>query len=116
MRLLIGWGVSIYAIVYLVWSALAIHGLGGTSLSRIVVLATLIGVTTLATRALGYRRERDVLPYAAGWMVLALALDAVFAVPYAGWQLYADWNTWVGYLLVLVVPLLVTMIPRRSES
>lgn len=113
---LFGWGLVIYAVVYLVWSGLVIHGLDQTIFSRIAVLVSLIAITAIATRSLGYRTERDVIPYAIGWMLSVAALDAVFAVPFAGWALYADWNVWVGYILVLLVPIITIVARSRSST
>lgn len=116
LRVLLGWGIVIYAIVFLVWSGLVTHGLAGSVISQIVVLGALIFVVTLATKSLGYRTERDIIPYAIGWMLISVGLDAIYAVPYSGWQLYADWNMWVGYLLLLVVPMVVTAIRGRHHG
>lgn len=116
LRLLLGWGIVIYAVLYLAWSGLVIHGFSGMFLSRIVVIATLVTVATLATKSLRLMHERDVLPYAIGWVVLAACFDAVFAVPSAGWAMYSDWNVWVGYFLLLIVPLIVTAVSRKSVS
>ncbi len=111
-----GWGIVIYAIVYLVWSGLVIHGLAGSITARIGVLAALLAVVTLATRSLGYTEVRDVVPHAIGWVLIVGIMDAIFAVPYAGWSLYTDWNMWVGYLLVLFVPVIVTLVSKRHTA
>ncbi len=116
LRALLGWGIVIYAVLFLVWSGLVIHGLSGNFFARFIVLGALVLVTAIATRALRLNSERDVAPYAVGWVFVAAALDAVFSVPNAGWGMYADWNLWVGYVLLLIVPFVVMLISRKQHS
>ncbi|MBI5645232.1 hypothetical protein HY970_04000 [Candidatus Kaiserbacteria bacterium] len=104
---LIGWGVVIYALMYLVWSGFVLYGFVGGFLPRLVGLILLISVTAIATRALRVHSWRDVLPYSIAWMIVVALCDAIFTMPYSGWALYANWNVWVGYLLVACVPLVV---------
>ena len=114
LRVLLGWGIAMYAVLYLVWSGLVIHGLSGSILARLIALVTLFVVATIATRSLRLLSERDVLPYAIGWVIVAALMDAIFAVPTAGWGLYADWNVWVGYALLFIVPLIVTAVSNKK--
>lgn len=115
LRALFGWGIVIYAVLFLVWSGLVIHGLSGHFVARIIVLASLVTVAAIATRSLRLSLERDVAPYAVGWVVVAACLDAVFAVPSAGWGIYANWNLWVGYVLLFCVPFIVTALTRKKS-
>jgi len=84
LRTLIGWGIVIYAVLYLVWTGLVVHGFSGMIVSRVIVLATLATVTAIATRALRVTSEREVIPYAIGWICVAIIMDAIFAVPSSG--------------------------------
>lgn len=102
---LFGWGIVIYAVIFLVWNGLLLYGVTG-NLSRITLLLTLVVLATIAGRSLRLSSPKDILSYSLAWMVIVALLDALFSVPSAGWQLYTDWNVWVGYLLVLTVPLL----------
>ncbi|OGG50083.1 hypothetical protein A3C18_00415 [Candidatus Kaiserbacteria bacterium RIFCSPHIGHO2_02_FULL_54_11b] len=103
---LLGWGICIYAVMMLAWSGLVIYGLAGTLVARILVLCVLIIVTTIAARSLRYHSWKDILPYSIAWALMMGLLDAVYTVPYSNWTIYADWNLWVGYSLVAIVPLL----------
>ena len=107
-----GWAIVMYSVMYLAWSGLLIYGFVGSSLGRIVQFAVLIVVSTIATRALRLTSWKDVLPYSAVWAVLMACLDAIFAVPYTGWMLYTDWNVWVGYAAVLLLPIVVARLFR----
>ncbi len=102
---LVGWGIVIYAIMYLTWSGFILYGFVEGLLPRLASLAVLIALATIAGRSLHLHTWKDVLPYSVAWVLTIALLDAIFSVPYSGWQLYADWNVWVGYCLVLLVPL-----------
>jgi hypothetical protein len=112
---LIGWGIVIYAVVYLVWSALLIHGLADGYFARFASLLALIVTAVVAARSLRVSTWKDMLPYSIAWVAVVALCDAIVSVPFTGWQLYADWNIWVGYILVLAVPVFVaTLRPRHT--
>ena len=101
----LGWGLVIYAVMYLLWSGLVIYGLsfGVSSLVlRVVALAVLV---TIAARSLHLTERMDVVPHSVTWAVVAVILDAIFLVPFSGWSLYAEWSVWAGYALVAIIPL-----------
>ncbi|OGG72777.1 hypothetical protein A3A38_03145 [Candidatus Kaiserbacteria bacterium RIFCSPLOWO2_01_FULL_53_17] len=110
----IGWGIVIYALMYLVWSGLVIYGLSLGILSLIVRLGVLVLATTIAGRSLKVGSWKDLVPYTFVWAVIAALLDALFLVPFSGWGLYASWSVWVGYALVVIIPLLTSL--RRKVS
>lgn len=108
----IGWGILIYAVMYLVWSGLVIYGLSLGYLSLILRLVVLFAVTMIAARTLRFSTWKDILPHSIGWALTAIVLDALFLVPFSGWELYASWSVWIGYALIVVFPL----IPLRKRS
>ena len=116
LRPLLGWGIVIYAVLHLVWSGLVSYGLSGNLIGHIVMIATLVTLSVIATRTLRIMSERDVAPYAIGWMLIAIALDALITVPLAGWGIFSDWTVWAGYILLLVVPFVVTLLTKRSAT
>lgn len=116
LRSLVGWGIVIYAVLFLVWSGLAMYDFGGTIFSRGIVLLTLIAATAIATRSLRIYSESEIAPYAFGWVLVAALLDSVFAVPAAGWAIYSDWNLWLGYAVLLAVPFVVIALSKKNPS
>jgi hypothetical protein len=102
----IGWGVVIYAIMYLAWSGLVIYGYSLGFLSLAIRLAILFGITSLAAKSLRLMDWKDILPYSVLWAVTAIVLDAIYLVPFAGWALYGTWSVWLGYALIVVFPLI----------
>ncbi|OGG59978.1 hypothetical protein A2765_00745 [Candidatus Kaiserbacteria bacterium RIFCSPHIGHO2_01_FULL_56_24] len=112
----VGWGVVIYAVMYLVWSGLVIYGLSLGLLSLAIRIITLALITTIAARSLRRADWKDILPFSISWAIVAAILDAVFLVPFSGWELYASWSVWVGYALVAIVPLLTSLFSRRRGA
>ncbi len=102
---LFGWGIVIYAIMFLLWSGFVTYGFVDGLAPRIIGLLALIATTLIAGRSLRFQAWSDILPYSFLWAVIMGLFDAVFSVPYSGWQLYLDWNVWFGYALVAIVPL-----------
>lgn len=112
----LGWGIAIYAVMYLLWSGLVIYGLAAGVLSLVVRLIALAGVTTVAARALRLPNWKDLAPYTVSWALVAVVFDALFLVPFSGWSLYATWSVWVGYALVAILPILTSLKWSRTAS
>lgn len=102
----LGWGVVIYAVMYLLWSGLVLYGLAAGVASLILRIGALAVVTTLAARTLHIQNWKDLAPYTVSWALITIALDALYLVPYSGWALYGNGSVWVGYTLVALIPLL----------
>jgi hypothetical protein len=99
------WGIVIYAIMYLTWNGFAIYGFTQGIAPRLCELVVLVIITTTAGRSLRFNSWKDILPYSFFWALTAIALDAVFTLPFSGTGMYASWNIWVGYVLVMILPL-----------
>lgn len=113
---ILGWGIVIYSVMYLFWSATVIYGFSFGIFGLVARLAILFLVTSIAARSLAFTNWKDILSYAAGWALLAAVFDAIFLVPFAGWALYASWSVWFGYALVILFPLIATRIRRRKTE
>ena len=111
--MLFGWGIVIYAVLNLVWSVIVANGFSENLIARISMIIVIITVATIATRSLRLLSERDAIPFAGGWVLIAAALDALLTVPVVGWAVFANANTWVGYALLLAVPLVVAAVSKR---
>lgn len=105
LKLVFGWAVAIYAVVFLAWSGFLAYGLGGTLFARLGSLAALVIVTTVAARSIGRQTWQEMLPYSAAWAGVIAVLDGLYTAPFTGLAVYADINVWIGYALVVLVPL-----------
>ncbi len=102
---LLGWGIVIYAVMYLVVAGLAVYQIDSGLLSRTISLLVLVALGTLAGLSLKRHSALDIVPYSLVWMLEVIALDLAMSAPYAGISVLLDWNVWVGYSLVFLVPL-----------
>jgi len=113
---LFGWGIAIYAVVFLAWSILVIHGYIEGLSPRIALALTLAAVLVVAARDLRMRHWYDVLPYSVGWMLIAFIFDLVCAVSVSGWAVWSDWNIWVGYGMVVILPLIIPSAHHQQRT
>lgn len=102
---LVGWGIVIYSVMFLLWSAFVAYGFVDGFLPQAIGLIVLVGIMIRAGKALPVSSWQTALPYALGWVVIIGLLDIILSVPFAGWEIFADWNLWVSYALIFVVPL-----------
>ena len=101
----LSWGIVIYAIMYLFSNGLSVYGIAGGIPAVLMRLIMLVIITTIAGRSLHFKSWKDILPYSIFWALVVFALDAVFTLPFGGVQMYANWNLWIGYALVMLLPL-----------
>lgn len=103
---LFGWGIIIYAVMFLLWSLFLTYGFVEGLVPRVVGLLALLFMTIVAGRSLRAGRWHDILPYSLCWGITMVIIDAVANVPYTGWGIFADWSIWFGYAVVVAGPLL----------
>ena len=103
---LLFWGIGIYAVMFLLWNFFVLYGFTAGIIPRIILLVALVIAATLSGRSLHLSKAADILPYAVGWVVITMILDTLMISLVIGLSMYADWNIWVGYLLLLTIPLL----------
>lgn len=104
--LLFGWGVVMYSVLFLLWSAFIAYGfIEGTS-PILIALFVLIILAIIAGRSLHLSSWVDILPYSFAWALIFALFDVLITVPFAGWQIYSEWSVWAGYLLIVIVPLI----------
>lgn len=102
--------------MYLTWSGLVIYGLSLGVLSLAVRLVVLFACTRIAVNSLRLDNWKDILPYSILWALVAVLLDALFLVPFTGFELYASWSVWMGYSLVALLPLVHLYLHRRVSA
>jgi hypothetical protein len=110
------WGIGIYAAIFLLWSGFTVYGFVEGTVPRITGLLVLVVLSLYAGRSLRLHSWRDVLPYSIAWTIEVAILDIILSVPFTGWALFLDWNVWVGYSMILLVPLFAPMSRRASTA
>lgn len=111
---LLGWGIVIYAIMFLLASVFATYGFFEGITPRIVNLIVLIATSVIAGRALKAHTWSDILPYSLSWGIVVAIIDGIMLLPFGGWQIYTNWSVWFGYALVALSPLL-ALYPRFNR-
>lgn len=110
----LGWGIMVYAIMYLAWSGLVIYGFSLGILSLFARLAVLAIITGIAVSSLRLMDWKDVVPHASIWAIVAILLDGLYLVPFTGWGLYASWSVWFGYMLVILIPVVIVRVRTQK--
>lgn len=113
-KLLLGWGIVIYSVAFLTWSILIAYGISGGIIPKAASLLILMVVSAIAGRSLHFSSWEDILPYSFIWALIIAALDGLMAVPYVGWKIYAELGVWIGYTVVIIVPLFFTDEPLST--
>ncbi|MCL5094051.1 MAG: hypothetical protein M1355_02890 [Patescibacteria group bacterium] len=113
VKKLVGYGAAIWAIMFVLISALV-----GFKLSD----AAWVGyVTVVLSGVLAYvfagmvdlKDLKSALTYGIGWVVVGLILDFVISARFAA-DIFSSWNLWAGYALVLLVPAVRTQIAQKA--
>ncbi len=95
------WGVAFIVasvfVGYKVISPLIMHG--------ITTLAVAI-VTFKLAKNLNIDNRKEMLKYSICWVIVGLILDAVITTRFTGWRFFYAKYIWIGYALILLVPLL----------
>lgn len=112
----IGWGIVIYAVVFLSWAGMGIYGQTQWAELYLVELLALLVVCLWAGSELKFRSWQDIAPYSIGWAIIFAALDSLFVVPLQGWGWYGQWTTWIVYALVVLVPLLSIRLRKKIAT
>lgn len=115
LRATLGWGVVMYAIMYLAWSGFALYGLTAGVFGLIARLLILAAVTTIAARDLKVS-WLAVPKYSAFWALTAAILDIILLVPFTGFAFYAAWNVWFGYISIIVIPMFTSRFFSRTRA
>lgn len=102
---LIGWGVAAYAAAFLVISGFIAYKMGDSIYAQIVAMVAVAAVVYFGGRSLGASSAMGVLKYSLGWVIIVAILDALFTVPFTGWEYFMSWEAWLGYAIILLVPL-----------
>jgi hypothetical protein len=85
------------------------------SVAAKIIVPLAVGVAAFfAGRNLRLKSVSETLKYSATWIVIGILLDMVVTVPFTGWGIFAQWNVWLGYFLVLTAPILATKLLSKN--
>lgn len=106
-RALFGWGITIYALFFLLQSVFVTYGFVQGFAPALISAAALIAITLVAASTLHTTSWKDVLPYSVSWAIIAALLDGLLSYPYTGLAVYTTPVILLGYAIIAIVPLFV---------
>ncbi|OGG61016.1 hypothetical protein A3C86_04690 [Candidatus Kaiserbacteria bacterium RIFCSPHIGHO2_02_FULL_49_16] len=104
-RSLFGWGISIYAIMYLVWAGFTTYGFTAGAAPHVAALLILLVLAATAGASLQLASWKDILPYSLTWAGCIALLNLALPMPLVDWHVFAEPYVWASYALVVLVPL-----------
>jgi hypothetical protein len=102
------YGIFIWATAYIIASIFVGMGLVEALFAKLAILIAIGTITFYAAKNLKLKKAKDSLKYSAGWIIIGVLLDMVATIPFTGWAFFTQWNLWLGYLLIIMIPLLST--------
>lgn len=102
---LIGFGVLIWAVAYVLAMAFYAYHVLGALWAKIILDIVVAVFAFFAACNLKKSSALKILAYSVVWVIIAFLLDLLLTVPYSGMGIYKTWDLWIGYALVLIVPL-----------
>lgn len=116
LKKLVGYGVLIWVVVYLVATAFfAYKMLGAWWANALLVVLAAVMAGWAGTR-ISQPSRVAMLRYSVGWVVIAAVLDALLSVPFTGWTLFMMWSVWAAYAAILLIPVFTVRIPAVEPS
>ena len=104
----IGFGLVAYVVIFIYWSIIAGFEFSATTWSWYVGFVVVAIVAHFLGAKLGEKNAPTILKYSVTWVIVVAILDALLSTRFVEGNLFAMWQTWVGYLLLLLVPLSTT--------
>jgi len=104
---IIGWGFTIFAIIYLVMSGFVAYNMQDSWLAKGVGLALVILLALAAGRNTKASLHWEMFKYSVGWTFIVLVLDLILTVPFNGWKIFSQWQIILSYFFLIIMPLFV---------
>jgi len=102
----LGYGLLVYVVAFIVASIFVAYGSTESTLATWAVLIAVLVAVLFASKRLGVQTGGEAFKYSLGMLIIVAILDLVLTVPFTGMEIYSTWHIWVGYLLILFVPVL----------
>lgn len=104
---IIGFGILIWVIAFMVVSAFIAFKAptSGLPVKITTVLAVFIATLLLAKN---FKPNSQIMAISVGliWAAIGLGLDYLITTKFTGMSIFGEWNIMVGYLLIILTPLL----------
>ncbi len=112
---LIGFGLLIYTAAFLVMSGFVAYGAQNSLTAKIITLLVIAIATCHAGKSVKKDSAAGIKKYSIGWVVIVFILNVLICSRFVD-NFFSQWNVWVGYALILLIPLLPCKCCKKSES
>lgn len=103
---LIGFGILIWVTAFVTASLFVAFNKIDSIAAKIIVPLAVGTAVFFVSKNLNLNSTKSAFKYSAAWIIIGLLLDVVITVPFTGWEIFTKWNVWLGYFLILIVPVL----------
>jgi hypothetical protein len=111
---LIGFGILLWIIAFAIASVF-VGAKAIDSIAAKISVPLVVGIAAFfAGKNLKLKSIPETLKYSVAWIVIGILLDMAVTVPFTGWEIFAEWNVWLGYFFVLTAPILATKISSKN--
>ncbi len=106
--------VAIYAVIFLFISALVGAKVNTDALWIWIVslVITIVGLY-LAVRYVKPSDLREGIIYGLVWVAVLVVLDLVLTAPFAGWDYFSSWKSYIPYALTILAPI---ALPQKAAQ
>lgn len=103
----VGLGILIWMVVYAASMLLGVYDMSGALWTQIVAVVIAAVIAYIAGMMVKASSMNAMIKYSVAWVIVTLVLDAVLASFWTmgGYGIFSTWYLWVGYVLILLVPL-----------
>jgi cell division protein FtsW (lipid II flippase) len=84
-------------------------------LAKIVTLLAIAIVACFAGKCVRKDSATGIIKYSIGWVVIVFILNILICSRFVD-NFFSQWNVWVGYALILLIPLLSCKCCKKTES
>lgn len=107
--------VAIYAVIFLFISALvgAKVNQEGMWVWLVSLIISVVGLY-LGTQYAKPHTRKEGLTYGVLWLVIFVALDMILTAPFAGWDYFSNWKSYIPYVLTVIMPTL--FLTKKSDK
>lgn len=108
---------AVWAVIYLFICALIGFKIA-TDASWVWIATLVISIAGLyiASRAANIKDLKKALTMGLVWIAVMIILDLILTRPFAGWEYFSSWKTYLAYALTFLVPVLVSFTLKVSSN
>lgn len=113
---LFGFGILLYALMFLFWSILMSFGVSDAVWAWPLALIVLAFLVHCIAHKLHTKNLGKLLGYSVGWAIIMALLDYFISMRFTGPVLFQMWETYAAYAIIVLVPLVSMHCPCHKNK